>query len=116
MNRVRMTIGFVLGLSAAPLVAKSSELPPYFAVAKDPTGTLYLSRAKCPVSFMTGRARFVQVGGTSEMCWRVDRKRPNYLDVCNVTRELTRKGEVGACFYPDKSRFIDPSSGPQPAF
>lgn len=88
-----------------------------FAVATSSLGQLYLSHARCPVSWMEGRARLFQPSGVIwEMCWRTDKKLPSLINVCNVSPALTRKDEVGACMPASKSKFVDVSSLPQSAF
>lgn len=89
----------------------------FFAVATSGLGQLYLSHERCPVSWMTGRAKLVQgTGVVWEMCWRTDKTNPRLLNVCNVSLKLTRKGEVGACMPASKSMFVRLDSLPQRAF
>lgn len=103
------------GVTPSQLSARETS---YFAVATSGFGELYLSHERCPVAWMTGRARLVQrVGGAvSEMCWRADKKIPRLLNVCNVSPKLTKKGEVGACMPASKSMFVRVDSLPRPAF
>lgn len=105
----------VAGITPSQLSARETS---YFAVATSSFGELYLSRERCPVSWMTGRARLVHRigGGVSEMCWRTDKKIPRLLNVCNVSPKLTKKGEVGACMPASKSMFVRLDSLPQRAF
>lgn len=105
----------IAGVTPSQLSARDTS---YFAVARSGFGELYLSHERCPVSWMTGRARLVQrVGGAiSEMCWRPDKKIPRLLNVCNVSTKLTKKGEVGACMPASKSMFVRIDSLPKPAF
>lgn len=114
--RTHIVLIFVAVLSGSSvLLARDVN---YFAVASSGFGKLYLSHERCPVSWMTGRARLVQrVGGAvSEMCWRVDKTTPRLLNVCNVSPKLTKKKKVGACMPASKSMFVRLDSLPQPAF
>lgn len=106
-----------LALGASPSNASAREDGRFFAVASSGLGKLYLSHERCPVSWMTGKARLVQRSGVIwEMCWRPDKKMPRVLNVCNVSPKLTRKDMVGDCLPASKSSFTRVDSLPQPAF
>lgn len=108
----------MLSMVATTSSLQASTTGNYFAVARSGMGELYLSHERCPVRWMSGgRARMVQRSGVVwNMCWRADKTNPRVLNVCNISPELARKGEVGACLTASKSMFVRTDSLPRRAF